>query len=105
MDASPGSNNTAQLRAWPPASSFRISSRFGMTSMLSVVRPVTLPPGLASVATSFDPTGSAATANTIGIERVASFAARAAGVVGAKITSTRKRLSSSASFGMVATTP
>ena len=43
--------------------------------------PVTLPPGRERLATSPTATGSLPTVNTIGIDAVAAFAARAAGVL------------------------
>ena len=43
------------------------SNRFALSSKLSVVRPVTFPPGRARLATSPISTGRSASANTIGI--------------------------------------
>jgi hypothetical protein len=58
-----------------------------------------LPPGRARLATSPLPIGSATNPMTMGIVVVACWAARAAGVVEAKITSTLRRTSSAASSG------
>ena len=63
------------------------------------VHPVTLPPGRASEVTSPLPTGLATRPMTMGIVVVACLAARAAGVLEAKITSTLRRTSSAASSG------
>ena len=60
------------------------------------LKPVTLPPGRARLATSPDLTGSATRITTIGKVTVAFLAASAAGVLIATITSTLSRTSSSA---------
>src|SRR5881275_3430364 len=70
------------------SNSCRISSRFGATSTLVWVTPVTLPPGRLRLATRPSWTGSAAVSNTIGTVEVVAFAARAAGVLVAAMTAT-----------------
>ena len=60
-----------------PGTTSRNSSSFlPPASAIWLERPVTLPPGRAKLATMPPPTGSAATANTIGIIDVAFFTAR-----------------------------
>src|ERR1700730_13828922 len=61
--------------------------------------PVTFPPGRGRLATSPVPTGSPVSAMTIGISRVACFAARAVGVNQVTMTSTLRRTSSAANSG------
>jgi hypothetical protein len=56
-------------------------SRFGKSSMLIVVTPVTLPPGRLKLATRPALTGSEPMPKTTGIDVVAPFAADAASVV------------------------
>jgi hypothetical protein len=58
--------------------------------MLRFEIPVTLPPGRLRLATSPNWTASTPAWKTIGTVVVAAFAARAAGVVPAKITATRR---------------
>ena len=64
------------------------SSRFGATSTVNWVTPVTLPPGRFRLATRPSWTGSPPISKTIGMVVVAAFAASAAGVVVAAITVT-----------------
>jgi hypothetical protein len=73
----------------PGNASRRSSRRLPLNSGDTVVRPVTFPPGCARLATSPAPIGSETLVTTIGIVVVALFAASAAGVLTAKITSTR----------------
>ena len=61
--------------------------------------PVTFPPGRARLATSPVPTGSPASAITMGISRVACLAARVGGVNQVTITSTLRRTNSAARSG------
>src|SRR5262245_47547258 len=68
-------------------------------SRVSVVAPVRLPLGRLRLSTSPRSTGSPAVKKTIGIVFVAAFAARAEGVVGATITATWRRTSSTADAG------
>ncbi len=69
-------------------SSCSSSSCFGLTSTLSEVTPVILPPGRLRLATNPSWTGSLANWKTIGIVVVAAFAASAAARPGAAITAT-----------------
>src|SRR5262249_16988964 len=76
------------------------SSRFGATSWFRLVTPVTLPPGRFRLATSPTSTGSAPVAKTIGISRVAAFAATAEAMPpAATSTVTRSRTKPAASSG------
>ena len=61
-------------------SSCSSSSRFGPSSTVNEVTPVTLPPGRLRLATRPTSTGSPPIAKTIGIVVVAALAASAAGV-------------------------
>ena len=78
-------------------SAFSSSRRLGASSVVALVRPVTLPPGRARLAASPLSTGSATAAITIGISLVAALAARVAGVPRVTIKSTLLRTSSAAS--------
>src|SRR6516165_879969 len=64
-------------RRRPGTTSRRNSSFLPLVSDIWFARPVTLPPGLARLATRPVPIGSFAAANTIGMTAVARFAARA----------------------------
>src|SRR5262249_44242386 len=64
-------------RRRPTTTSRKSSSRLPAESVSCIDRPVTLPPGRARLATKPLPTGSFATANTIGMTDVACFAAGA----------------------------
>src|SRR5215471_11623950 len=66
-------------------------------SAATLANPVTFPPGRGRLATSPRPTGSPVSAITIGISRVACFAATAVGVNQVTMTSTLRRTSSAAS--------
>jgi hypothetical protein len=75
------------------------SIRFGPSSIVICVAPVTLPPGRAILVTSPSCTGSLPVVKTIGIVVVAFFAASAAGVLVAAITATRRLIRSAAKSG------
>src|SRR6185503_14700942 len=75
------------------------SIRLPDSSVTNALRPVTLPPGRASDATTPTPSGSPMAAMTMGTVVVAAFAARAAGVPRVTIRSTRLRTSSATSLG------
>ena len=75
------------------------SIRLPDSSVTNALRPVTLPPGRASEATTPTPGGSPMAAMTMGMVVVAAFAARAAGVPRVTIRSTRLRTSSATSSG------
>ena len=79
--------------------SFISSSRFAISSGVNMARPVIFAPGLARFDTIPVETGSPEPASTMGIVRVAFFAAIAPGVVYVTNTSTFSRTSSSASRG------
>src|SRR4051812_32517250 len=86
-------NGSAALTSAPIRVAVGIASRkrpriLPAISATAPETPVILPPGRARVATSFDPTGSATPPITIGILSGAAFAASAAGVVTATMTST-----------------
>ena len=68
-------------------------------SATNEARPVTFPPGRARLGTSPLATGSPDLTNTMGIVPVALLAARAAGLLIAKITSNLRATSSAASAG------
>jgi hypothetical protein len=72
------------------------NNRFGATSPVIWVMPVTLPPGRPKLVTSPSWTGSPPVVKTIGIVVVAAFATRLAGVLVAAMTETRRRTRSSA---------
>jgi hypothetical protein len=74
------------------------SSRFGVSSRLITLKPVTLPPGRARLATRPPPTGSLTPVKTIGIVEVAFFAASAEGPLAA-ITSSLRPTRSAANAG------
>ena len=74
----------------------RNSTLFAAISATVAESPVMLPPGSASPATKPAPTGSPLKAMTMGIVRVACWAARTAGVGAATITSTLSRTISAA---------
>ena len=66
-------------KRWRPGSTSRKSPiRLSARSVASSDNPVTLPPGRAKLATKPPPTGSLASANTIGMTAVACFVARTA---------------------------
>src|SRR5262245_13193771 len=78
--------------------SSRMSSRrFPARSVVWIDRPVRLPPGRARLATRPFPSGSAASAKTIGMTEVACFAATIGTVAAVTMTSTLSRTSSAAS--------
>src|SRR5713226_9762671 len=79
--------------------SWRICSRFGLTSTFNVTAPVTLPPGRLRLATRPSSTGLLLVVKTMGIVVVAAFAMRLAGVLVAAITVTRRRTRSAARAG------
>jgi len=83
-------------RLRPGTISRKISSRLPARSGCWFDRPVRLPPGRASEATSPSPTGSDAIGKTMGMTAVAFFAATIAGVDSATMTSTLTRTSSTA---------
>ena len=70
------------------------SRRLAARSLAWFDRPVTFPPGRERLATRPVPTGSPATGKTIGMTEVACFAASAASVPTAKMTSTLTRMNS-----------
>jgi hypothetical protein len=72
----------------PGNSSRASSSRFGPTSTLKLVEPVTLPPGRLRLATRPNLIGSPPVVNTIGTVEVAALATSAAGVLVATMTVT-----------------
>jgi hypothetical protein len=74
----------------------RSSSRLAARSVCWSDKPVTLPPGRARLATRPLPTGSPATANTIGITDVACLAATTGAVAPVTMTSTLGRTNSAA---------
>ncbi len=84
----------AATRETEGSASLSRARRLGTSSGPRKVNPVMFPPGRDRLATSPSPTGSPITGTTIGIEAVASCAARAAGVFGATMTSTLRRISS-----------
>ena len=83
-------------RSRPGTSSRKSSSRLAAISLCWSDRPVTLPPGRAKLATKPLPTGSVATANTMGMTDVACFAGMTA-APNVTMTSTFKRTKSVAS--------
>ena len=83
-------------RRRPGTTSRNSSSRLPARSVARVDRPVTLPPGRARLATRPVPTGSPATANTIGMADVACFAATTFAVPAVTMTSTLSRTNSAA---------
>jgi hypothetical protein len=84
--------------AWG-TSSESSSNRFDIRSVVISLMPVRLPPGRAKLATKPVPTGSPTPVKTIGIVEVALFAACAAGVPPATITSTLRPTRSAAIAG------
>jgi hypothetical protein len=86
------------MRVAVGSSSCASSSRFGITSTLDDVTPVTLPPGRLRLATRPICTGSPAIVKTIGTVVVAAFAATFPGVL-ATITATWSRTSSATIAG------
>ena len=86
----PGCHRAA-TRERPGSAWLSRSSILGVSSGASDVKPVMLPPGRARLATSPSPTGSDITGTTIGIVRVACWAARACGVAKATMRSTFMR--------------
>jgi hypothetical protein len=83
-------------RLRPGITSRKSSIRLAARSPVWFDRPVTLPPGLARLATRPVPTGSPAVAKTIGMTNVACFAARTGGVECVTMTSTLSRTNSAA---------
>jgi len=77
--------------------SFSSSTRLPLSSLVKALKPVTLPPGCARLATTPTPSGSPIAAMTTGMVVVACLAASAAGVPRVMMTSTGKRTSSAAS--------
>ena len=84
-------------RERPGTSAWRNCNRFAVISPTAAECPVMLPPGRASPAANPSPTGSPAKAMTMGMVRVACWAARMAVVGPATITSTLSCTSSVAS--------
>src|SRR5262249_34361889 len=94
-----GLTSTA-IRADFGTNSCRRPSRLAATSMLKILTPVALPPGLARLATRPSLTGSSPTPKTIGTVAVAALAASAAGLLpGVAITATRRRTRAAMSDG------
>jgi hypothetical protein len=83
-------------RRRPGTTSRKSSSRLPARSAARVARPVTLPPGLARLATRPLLTGSPAVANTIGMTDVARLAAKIVGVPDVTMISTLSRTNSAA---------
>ena len=96
-DALPGFVSTA-MRASPGSRVFSISTCFELRSTAMADSPVVLPPGRDRLATRPLPTGSTAAAMTIGIVRVARWAACTAAVPQATTTSTFSPTRSAASL-------
>ena len=82
----PGSRTTA-TRVTRGAISLSNSSHFALMPYSNAVKPVTLPPGRARLATKPAPTGSITCTNTIGTVRVACCNAATVGLAVARITS------------------
>ena len=83
-------------RRRPGTTSRKSSRRLPARSVVWADRPVTLPPGRARLATRPLPTGSSASANTIGMTDVACFAARTGAAPAVTMTSTLSRTNSAA---------
>jgi hypothetical protein len=85
--------------------SFNSSTRLPDSSVTNALKPVTLPPGWARLATTPTPSGSPIAAITIGIVAVAAFADLAAGVPRVTMRSTPRPIKSATSAGKRSSCP